>query len=375
MAATSFAIIGGGWRAAFYLRVARELPARFRVCGVLTRDAAKGRKLEHQWDVRTYRDLDALLAAKPAFVVTSVSWEANPGLVAELIQRGVPVLSETPPAPDLHGLKRLWTLCHQHRAKVQVAEQYLFQPLHAARLAVAASGRLGRVSQAQVSAAHGYHGVSLLRQFLGVAFEEVTVTARQFRCPVIAGPGRDGPPAEELIEHEEQTIAWFDYGDRLGVYDFAGSQYFSWVRSPRLLVRGERGEIDQEEVRWLVDHATPVLVRLERRDTGHAGNLEGYHHAGYLLGSEWVYRNPFGAARLADDEIAVATCLARMAAYVCDEGPEFYSLAHAAQDHYLSLMMERAVSTGQPVVAERQPWGGIGRDAGGRRLPRVRRQP
>jgi predicted dehydrogenase len=36
--------------------------------------------------------------------------------------------------------------------------RYLFQPVHQALLAVAASGRLGNVSHAQVAAAHGYHG-------------------------------------------------------------------------------------------------------------------------------------------------------------------------------------------------------------------------
>jgi len=60
-------------------------------------------------------------------------------------------------------------------------------------------------------------------------------------------------------------------------------------------------------------------------------------------------------ARLSDDEIAVASCLAGMDAYV-DGGPDMYSLAEASQDHYLNLMIERAIASAEPVTTTRQPW-------------------
>ena len=56
---------------------------------------------------------------------------------------------------------------------MQVAEQYAFQPLHAARLAFIRAGKLGEISQVQVSVAHGYHGISLIRKFLGIGYENV----------------------------------------------------------------------------------------------------------------------------------------------------------------------------------------------------------
>ncbi len=356
MSATTFAIIGSGWRALFYLRIARELPERFRITGLLTRDPEKGRRIEAEWGVPCCSDLETLLRAAPEFVVTSVPWAVNPPTVKALADRDVPVLSETPPAPDIAAMTDLWTYCQERGAKVQAAEQYIFQPLHAARLAIAQSGRLGRVSQAQVSAAHGYHGISLIRHYLGIGFEDVSITARTFSSPLIAGPGRNGPPDTERVEQAGQTLAWFDWGDRLGVFDFSGAQYFSWVRSPRILVRGDRGEVNNEEARWLQDFRTPIQAALVRRDTGHGGNLEGYYHEGYLCGSEWVYRNPMVPGRLPDDEIAIATCLERMGAHARSDGPEFYSLAEASQDHYLGILMDRAAASGETVRSERQVW-------------------
>jgi hypothetical protein len=350
-----FGIIGGGWRAAFFLRVARALPDRFAVGCMLVRDEGKGRRLEESWGVPTVRDLDAFLASSyGAFVVVSVPWPVTPVMVRALAEAGVPALAETPPAPDLEGLCALHELSARG-ARVQVAEQYQFQPLHAARLALARSGKIGRISQAQVSAAHGYHGTSLIRGLLGVQFKACTIRARQFVSPIIAGPGRAGPPAEKTVVDSRQIIAHLDFGDRLGVYDFAGDQYFSWIRSPRVLVRGEQGEINNQRVAYLADYRTPVYLDLKRVDAGLEGNLEGYYHKGILAGGEWVYRNPFVPARLTDDEIAIATCLDKMAAYA-EGGPSFYGLSEASQDHYLGLLIDRAVQTGEAVATERQPW-------------------
>ncbi|MBN1674749.1 MAG: Gfo/Idh/MocA family oxidoreductase [Kiritimatiellae bacterium] len=350
-----FAIIGGGWRAAFYLRVARALPERFACCGMTVRDGGKGEPITRQWGVKTYRTAEAMLdACSPCFVVVSVPWQVAPEMLRVLAAAGVPTLCETPPAPDREGLARLSELVRDG-ARIQVAEQYVFQPMHAARLAVIRSGRLGTVTQAQVSAAHGYHGISLIRHYLGAGFEDLSVTARKFVSPIVTGPTRDGPPAEEKLAESVQTLAWLDFGGKLGVFDFAGDQYFSWIRSPHVLIRGERGEIRNAELRWLKAFDRPVQARLERREAGQDGNLEGYYLKGIALGEEWVYENPFAPARLTDDELAVATCLAKMAAYV-DGGPEFYSLAEAAQDHYISLTMGEAVRSGASVSTATQPW-------------------
>jgi predicted dehydrogenase len=343
MEPVAFALVGSGWRAAFFERVVAALPDQFRLTGrySLRQPGVTG-------------SLDGLLAGQPTFVVLAVTREATPALLTAFAERGVAVLCETPPATDLDGLRRLAPLT-RHGPRIQVAEQYRFQPHHAARLALATDSRLGTISQAQVSVAHGYHGIDLIRRFLGVGAEPVTITARRFASPVVAGPDRGGPPAEERILPDPQVIATLDFGERLGILDFADEQYFSWIRGLRFLVRGERGEIDGLDVRWLADHRTPARVRLERHDAGHDGNLEGLYLEGISAGAEWVYRNPFGTARLTDDEIAVATCLARMPDAI-EGGPEVCTLADAVHDRYLDLLVEESIRTGGPVRAEGHAW-------------------
>ncbi len=61
-------------------------------------------------------------------------------------------------------------------------------------------------------------------------------------------------------------------------------------------------------------------------------------------------------ARLADDEIAVATCLAGMVDWL-EGGPDVCSLADAAQDHYLGLCIEEAARTGRPITTAGHVWG------------------
>lgn len=231
--------------------------------------------------------------------------------------------------------------------------KFYLQPLHAARLNIANSGWLGEVSQAQVSVCHGYHAMSLIRRFLGLKFENATITAHSFTSELIQNSERELGDCK-LVD-SNQVIAILDFGGKLGVFDFTNNQYFSWIRALRLTVRGTVGEIVDHQVRYLKEQSIPVELELRRLNAGENGNLEGYFLKGILAGDQWVYENPFIPGRLSDDEIAIASCLEKMDVYA-KGGPEFYSLAEASQDHYLSLMMDRAVKNNERIQTVTQPW-------------------
>lgn len=355
MPTTRFALIGSGWRSEFFLRIAQALPQRFQMTGILIRDLAKAKAFGDSWGVQAVSDLDALLAAKPEFVVLSVKRGAAFPYLQQLAQRGVPVLCETPPAENTEELGDLWHLAQQG-FRLQVAEQYFLQPLYAAWLQAVQEGLIGRVQNISLSALHAYHAVSIIRLFLGVGLQNCSITGRRYGFEVTETSSRAGQrfDGEVSTRHRDRLDFVFD-GGGVGFFDFSDVQYHSTIRTRQMNVQGTRGEIDDLCVRYLTPENMPVEAHLRRVDDGVYGNRE-WAHQGLMLGDRFLYRNPFPGARLNDDEIAIASCLAGMADYV-RTGQPFYPLADALQDSYLSLLMAQALHTPyQEVRSEVQGW-------------------
>ena len=197
-----------------------------------------------------------------------------------------------------------------------------------------------------------------MRHFLGIGFEDASVRARKFVAPLFEGSNRAGPPTTEKLVDSTQLLGEFDFGDRLGIFDFTDMQYWSYVRSHHVVIRGERGEIADRDVRYLEDFRTPVVQELRRVDRGQFGDLDGYYLQGILCGEDYVFRHPYPYARLMDDEIAIATVLDQMGAYARGEGVGPYPFAEAAQDQYLALKMSEAAASGETIRTTRQPWTG-----------------
>ena len=84
---TRYAVIGSGWRAEFYIRIAKLVPDQFALSAVMIRDAAKGEAFAEKFGVKVVNDLDALLADKPDFVVVTVKRGYMHDYVIELSRR------------------------------------------------------------------------------------------------------------------------------------------------------------------------------------------------------------------------------------------------------------------------------------------------
>ncbi len=353
--ATKFGIVGGGFRSRIYLEIARRLPAEFRVVGLVVRNREQAAALEQSFGVAPFATLSNLLRAeRPDFMVLSVPSQASFEYLVELHQRGMDTLTETPPAPNLEGLLALHRLTRDG-ARIQVAEQYRFRPMMAARQRIIASGRIGVVTQCDVSISHGYHGVNLIRTFLDIGFEPVKIRGMRFQTAWTQGPDRQGPPSQERLVSVARDLAWFDFGEKLGVFDFTQNQHRSWIRKTHMTVGGTHGEIQDEHLRYLSDYRTPMELPLLRVERGRDENVEEYGLQGITLGETWIYRNPYPQARLGDEEIAVATMLGKMAEY-SRGGPDFYDLRQASQDQYLALLLHQAIERQELVASAHQPW-------------------
>ncbi|MBO1751497.1 Gfo/Idh/MocA family oxidoreductase [Actinotalea sp. BY-33] len=354
-----FAVVGSGWRAEFFLRMAVLMPERFAVVGVVSRTAERGAEVTARWGTPTFRTVGELLAATdPELVVVSVPWDVTPVVTRELVEAGTPVLAETPPAPDAAGLRTLWEQVGAS-GLVQVAEHSPVMPAHAARHRLLQDGAIGQVTSVQISSTHMYHAVAVIRRLLGAGFEPVRITAQRFAAPLMNPRTRAGWTGDRDPVEASTILALLDLGEgRSAVYDFTDNQWHNPLRADRLLVRGSHGELlDDRVTRWL-DGETTIDSPLVRSQSGIGQDLDGYDLQHLSFEGQVVYRNPFVGARLSDDDIAVATLLDRTGAWVRGQGEPPYPLAEGSQDHLISLAVEEAAGTGQPITTEREAWAG-----------------
>jgi predicted dehydrogenase len=358
MTPTTFGIIGTGWRSEFFLRLARAAPDRLRATGVVSRSAERGADVTARWGPPAFESVAALLrAGAPDFVIPCVPWAAMPDATRELVGLGARVLAETPPAPDLPGLRALWADVGDS-GLVQVAEQYLLMPGHAARLALVEEGVIGEPTSVQVSSTHLYHAVSMIRGLLGVGFEPAVVSARAFTAPLADPLSPDGWSGDGTPKDAATTLATLDFGGRMGLYDFTDNQWWNPLRARRIAIRGSNGEIVDDRVVRLADPTSPVESQLVRRQTGIDLNLEGVDLDHISFDGRVIYRNPFKGTRLSEDDIAVAALLEQTGAWARGEGPEPYPLAQGLQDHLISLAIEESVATGRDVTTTTEAWAG-----------------
>lgn len=349
-------LIGGGWRSEFYVRAAQQLSERFEIVCAFLRSPEKAAEFTKTFGIRTVCSLDELMAAPVDYVILTVKRDAMLPMLERLFQAEIPVLCETPPAPTLAGLNELWGLAEKYRPRINVAEQYFLQPYHQSVLKLVESGLIGEVGSVNISMMHGYHAANMIRRYLGIGFENGTVSGKRYRVPSVVHCGRGGLDFSGTNSVQQRSLVTLDFENgKTALYDFNEDQYFSYIRTRHLCVSGVRGEIYDLDVRYLNEKFEPVTDTLKRIDLGAYSNLEGFSHRGFQLGGKRLYQNPFEGARMSDDEIAVASCMVKMYESLHGE-KDFYPLQQALQDSYLALAMEQAAETGLPVATENQSW-------------------
>lgn len=350
-------VVGSGWRAEFYLRAAAAIPQWLTACSVVTRSPERGSQVQDSWGIPTYRSIaQAVAATDPDFVVIAVPWDASADAIEAAVQLSVPVLAETPPAPDADGLATLWDEVGSS-GLVQVAEQYPRYPGHAARLTLIRSGLLGSISNVQVCSTHHYHAMALIRGMLGVGVEQARVSTIRTEFALADPMSREG-----WNEHARPQAAWnllthLDFGDgRSGLFDFTDNQWHNPLRSRRIVIRGSLGEVVDDQVVRLSDPHTVVTDTLHRRQTGIDMNLEGFDLDHITHEGKVLYRNRWHGSRFSDEELAIADLLVTMADFARNEGPAPYPLAQACQDHLLGLAIDESARLGTPVTTKAGPW-------------------
>ena len=336
-----FVQVGLGYRSQAFRRVLNDLGG-FECVGVVLRRVRTA-------SVAVYTDLGQCLEeVRPDLVIGITGPSATPGIIETAVDKGIPVLVETPPAATERDLDRLHGYCDCDL--VQVAEQYPYMPGQAARLQAVRRGLIGEISQVQVSSTQTYHAMALIRAYLGIGPTDALVRAHRFSGPLVDPLTRAGWTSDPNPRRADMVLASVDFGsDKSGIYDFTDNQTRNLLRTRRLLVRGSHGEISGDQMVRLADHNLITTTYLNRRQTGHDLDLNGYCTYQITLGDQVLWTNPWPQTRWNDDEVAVAEVLTRMAAHIEGTGPGPYPLSEAIYDARLGLAIDTAIGQDRAV--------------------------
>lgn len=348
----SFIIVGSGYRAMFYVRIARRYPEQFDLKYVLCRSEEKAERLIREQGAPATASVEQCENAGADFVVVAVNKTSIADVAREWILKGYPVVTETPAGSSIEKIKMLWDLKVNHSERIMVCEQYHRYPVLAGGLKAIEDGKLKDPYAVYLSVAHDYHGISLIRRMLQLGPEPVRMRGSRYEFPVTETDSRngeitDGRIAGKLRDHVTMEFA----SGKAAFYDFSGVQYHSYIRSRHVTVQGQDGEwsdtilhyVNEEhkpETEYLLPYFAPRYQALETRELKE-------------LCRSW---KPELLLEQAQDEYAIATMLYDMRDYLAG-GPEVYPLAEALEDAYLWILMQEAVqSPGKEIISERMPW-------------------
>ncbi len=364
------AIIGTSARSHYmYGPLIKALPGDVILTSVWGRSSVSAKKLGENLGVPWYTDIDQLIdETSPVVGIVCVAYSAN-GLVGLMaVEHGLHVLLETPIAHKLSEADAIIRAATLRGLKVEVAEQFHRRPLEQLKLKLISCGLFGKVyTSFSDFAGHGYHGISVLRSYLGFDAKPIQVVGAVQQAEL--GPhwarlsGGEGP----RMETQEHGIITFEDG-RIGIFHWTDVGYDSalrWWRSTRFLAEKGMGisigvgiDIDEHLALLSPDSCAPLFVTIERQfERVDGGALVALiAHTGDQTCPTVRWDNPFKPAvqgqgtQWHDDEIGVASCLMSLVDAVKNNTNPSYGAEQARLDQEITLAIRKAAKEyGKPI--------------------------
>ena len=363
------AIIGTSKRSDyFYGPVLQKLPG-VELVSVWGRSTESARKLGESLGVPWYTDLGQLVReTTPQIGIVSVAYNANGEVGLMAVEHGLHVLLETPIAHKLSEADAIIASASERNLKIEIAEQFHRRPLEQIKLKLLASGLFGKVhSSFSDFAGHGYHGISVMRSYLGFDAKPVRVTGFVHEYPLTDYYSRLADNYIPRNETQEHGMIEFEDG-RLGIFHWTSVGYDSplrWWRSSRFLAEKGMGitvgvglEVQEQLSLLAPGGEMPRFVTLERRwERVDGGALVAMvAHTGDPDVPIIRWENPFllppqgHGPQWHDDEIGVAGCIMSLVAAVRDHTEPTYGPLQGSLDQELILAIRQsAAEGGRPV--------------------------
>jgi predicted dehydrogenase len=348
-----------------YGPILRGLPQEVELVAVWGRRDTSAKQLGEALGVPGYVDIEQLVRdTAPDIGIITVNYWANGQVALMALEAGLHVLIETPIAHHLREADAVIAAAAERNLKIEVAEQFHRRPLEQIKLKLIASGLFGQVySSFNDFAGHGYHGVSVMRSYLGFDAKPVRVTGSVHQYDLVSHWSRLADSHGPRTETQEHGMVEFEHGG-LGIFHWTDAGYDSalrWWRSSRFL--GEKGMgitisrgLDVQE--WLALLApggeAPHFITLERRwDRVDGGRLVAVvAHTGDPEQPIVRWDNPFRLPKSDyepqwhDDEIGVAGCVMSLVKAVRDNTDPSYGAQQARLDQEIILAIRQSAAQG-----------------------------
>ncbi len=347
----TFLIVGSGYRSEYYGRIAAAHPDLFKAM-FLCRSEEKVKLVTEHTGIPATTDIDTALAIKPDFMVVAVDREHVADVTKEWVLRGYPVVTETPVASSVEKIEEIWELCKKQNAKIVCCEQYHRHPVLAKGLAAIENGLLGNPQTGYLSLVHDYHGASILRRMMLTSGEGYVLHGERKASPVTETDSRYGAFYDGRTGQEVRDIVHVSYDSgKTAIYDFASTQYRSYIRSRHIAVRCENGEWNDRILYYVDKDHNPerdflmseIPEKYRALDTQSLRDGRRVWQPELQLDTIW-------------DEYAIATILMDMEEYIAG-GKSPYPIEEALDDALFWLKLQEAVKEPwKEIRVPRQPW-------------------
>jgi predicted dehydrogenase len=248
--------------------------------------------------------------------------------------------------------------------KIEVAEQFHRRPLEQIKRKLIESGVFGEVySSFNDFGGHGYHGVSIMRSYLGFDAVPLSVSGAVASYELAPHVSRLEGFSKARTETQEHGIIRFKK-DKLGIFHWTDVGYDSalrWWRSSRFLaekgmgITTGMGPVHSEQL-TLLDPAgdSPMQIRIERRyervDGGALKTMNAFTGLTDLPLISWenplCTNEPGWNPHWGDDEISVALCVKSLVDAIRQDEAPSYGAAQACLDQEIIMAIRKSANLG-----------------------------
>ncbi len=299
--------------------------------------------------VPAYTDLEKMVSETQPDVCAVV---VNPSRTHEagvpLAQMGVSYSTETPINSSLDRADEMIAAAEKHGVKIEVNEQYYRVPTERIKRQMILEGVFGKVLTAYNDfRGHGYHGVGLIRSYIGFEAKAKRVFGFVRTHAVQSHYYRGRNPKDESWQH---GVIEFENGS-VGIFNFSSLSYGSPLRRFRSTkFFGERGYCVKEEASVLDDSASKQRQIAIKRRTHTVDGVETIAAMEADAPTPVVWENPLRDYPLSEGQISVASEIMSIANAVRHGTDPEYGPHNGRADREIDLAMSRSWDSGGAAV-------------------------